>query len=47
MLEKRNKIPLEWQFFLFKVKAEIEDDMEKLYNERAKGYGRIDVNKVY
>lgn len=28
MIERKNKIPLDWQFFLFKVKIEIEDYME-------------------
>lgn len=47
MLEKRNKIPLEWQFIIFKVKIEIEDYMDYVHRQRSSNSGRIDVKKVY
>eukprot|EP00347_Sterkiella_histriomuscorum_P009838 403339681 len=47
MIERKNKIPLEWQFFLYKVKIEIEDYMDKVHKQRSSTSGRIDVKKVY
>ena len=31
MIEKRNKVPLEWQFFIYKVKIEVEDYMDLIH----------------
>lgn len=47
MIEKRNKVPFEWQFFIYKVKIEIEDYMDLIHRQRSSQSGRIDVKKVY
>lgn len=47
MIERKAKIPLEWQFFLFKVKIEIEDYMDSVHKQRSTANGKIDVKKVY
>ncbi|CDW81959.1 pas domain s-box family protein [Stylonychia lemnae] len=47
IIERRNKLPIEWQFFLFKVKIEIEDYMDLVHKQRSSTTGRIDVKKVY
>ena len=46
-IERRNKIPLEWQFFIYKVKIEIENYMDAVHKSRSGSSGKIDVKKVY
>jgi hypothetical protein len=47
MLEKRNKISFEWEFFIFKTKIEIENYMNKVSGEKNKQRTKINVKSVY